>query len=411
MDQEAAAVTSGLPLQGVRVIDFGQAVAVPFATQWLALMGAEVIVVESHHRLGNRVWPPFADDVQGLNRSGLFNLYQGNKLSCTLNLRTEGGREIARALVRIADAVTENYSTGTMERLGLGYREVVKLRPDLIMLSMSAVGRSGPMKNFVGFHSAVLMMSGLAALTGYPGGHPRIMGSVFPDPVSGMYAVFAVLGALYRRSKTGLGQYVEVAMTEAMMALMPEAIFDYTLNNREPERVGNRDPAKAPHDVYRCRGEDAWIAISVGSDEQWAAMCDAMGHEEWRRDPRFADALARWGHREELNALVQTWTAERTPREATCRLQAAGVPAGPSFTTADLLEDPHLRERGFVVEVDHPEVGRRLMGTVPWKTSDLPPVEHRHAPLLGEHNHYVLCELLGLSPREVERLIEAGVVD
>ena len=399
-----------LPLQGIRVIDFGQFVAVPFATQWMALMGAEVIVVESHERLSNRMRPPFAEGVQGVNRSGGFQSCYRNKLGCTLNLRTDQGREIVLALARISDVVADNYSTGTMEKLGLGYRELVEARPNIIMASLGAVGRTGPQKNIVGLHSVILMFSGLAAITGYPQGRPRVVGSVFPDPISGAYSVFAILGALFRRSKTGQGQYIDVSMTEAMMSLMPEAIIDYTLNNREPMRVGNRDPAKAPHGVYRCRGDDAWIAISVGSDDQWKVLCRAVGHSEWADDPRFSDSLSRWRHQDDLDPLIQSWTRERNPEEAMGHLQEAGVPAGPSLSAAGLLVDPHLRQREFAVEVDHPEVGRRVMGNVPWKISDLPPVVHRHAPLWGQHNHYVLCELLGYSPEQVEQLVQDRVV-
>ena len=403
-------MSAGLPLDGIRVMDFGQAVATPFAAQWLGVMGAEVIRVESNLRLRNREWPPFADDIPGVNRAGLFNLYQGNKLGCTLNLRTEKGRQIVRDLVSISDVVAENFSTGTMEKLGLGYQDLVALRPDIIMLSMSALGRSGPMRHFVGFHSAVLMFSGLADITGYPEGHPRILGSVFPDPVSAMYAVYALLGALYGRARTGRGQFIDVAMTEAMLTLMPEAIADYTLNGRLPQRVGNRDPVKAPHGVYRCKDEDTWIAISVGSDAEWEALCRVTGNPSWGLDPRFSDALARWQYQDDLDALVEGWTRQMGSAEAMVQLQEAGVTAGRSLTTADLLEDPHLRERGFIVEVDHPEVGRRPMGSVPWKISDIPPIEHRYAPLLGEHNQYILCELLGLSPGHVERLVEEKVV-
>ena len=399
-----------LPLQGIRVIDFGQFVAVPFATQWMALMGAEVIVVESHERLSNRMRPPFADGIQGVNRSGGFQSCYRNKLGCTLNLRTDKGRDIVLELARISDVVADNYSTGTMEKLGLGYQDLVNVRSDIIMVSLGAVGRTGPQKNIVGLHSVILMFSGLAAITGYPQGHPRVVGSVFPDPVSGAYSVFAVLLALFRRSKTGHGQYIDAAMTEAMMTLMPEAIIDYTLNHREPERVGNRDPAKAPHGVYRCKGDDAWVAISVGSDDQWKALCDAVGHSEWADDPRFSDCLVRWRHQEELDALVQLWTRERLPDEAMGHLQGTGVPAGSSLSAAGILSDSHLRQREFVVEVDHPEVGRRSMGNVPWKISDLPSVEQLHAPLFGQHNQYVLCELLGYSPEQVEQLVKDRVV-
>lgn len=267
------------------------------------------------------------------------------------------------------------------------------------------------MKQFVGFHSAVTMLSGLAAITGYPQDHPRVLGSVFPDPLSGMYAVFALLAGLYRRSRTGAGGHIDVAMTEAMMALMPEAIIDYTLNSRESRRAGNADLSKAPYGVYRCRGEDTWLAISVSSDGQWTSLCDATGNPEWSDDPRFSDALTRWNHRDGLDLLVQSWTSEQDPEEAMALLQGAGVPAGRSLTALDLLEDAHLRERGFIVEVDHPEVGRRPTPGVPWRITDLPAVEVRHAPLFAEHNQYVLCELLGLTTRQVERLAREGAVN
>ena len=404
-------MSGNLPLKGIRIVDLGQILAMPFATQWAALMGAEVISLESRERLSHRFRPPYADDVPGIHRSGGFNMSSANKLSCSVNLRSEEGHAIVLDLVRVADVMTENFSTGTLERLGLGYPELVRVRPDIILLSLSAAGRTGPMKQFVGFHSAVTMLSGLAAITGYPQDHPRVLGSVFPDPLSGMYAVFALLAGLYRRSRTGAGGHIDVAMTEAMMALMPEAIIDYTLNGRESRRAGNADLSKAPYGVYRCRGEDTWLAISVSSDGQWTSLCDATGNPEWSDDPRFSNALTRWNHRDGLDLLVQSWTSEQDPEEAMALLQGAGVPAGRSLTALDLLEDAHLRERGFIVEVDHPEVGRRPTPGVPWRITDLPAVEVRHAPLFAEHNQYVLCELLGLTTRQVERLAREGAVN
>ena len=265
--------TGRLPLNGLRVVDFGHIVAMPFASQWLAFMGAQVICIESRQRPVNRMRPPYADGNPGVNRSGAFNLLNMSKLSLTVNLREEAGRQIVQDLVRQSDVVTENFSTGTMEKLGLGYRELVRLRPDLVMLSVSAAGRTGPMKDFVGFHAAVLMLSGMASITGYSGGHPRGLGSYFPDPLSGMYGVYALLLALYHRRKTGEGGYIDVAMTEAMMSIMPEPIIDYTMNSQQPERAGNMDRIRAPHGVYPCEGVDAWVAISVGSEAEWRALC------------------------------------------------------------------------------------------------------------------------------------------
>ncbi len=398
------------PLEGIRVADFGQVVAVPFTAQVLAWLGAEVILIESRHHLTNRILPPFAEGTAGLNRSGAFNLVNANKLSCTLDLSRPEGVELAKRLISISDVMVENYSTGAFEKLGLGYETVRRLKPDIIYLSLASFGRTGPMKDFVGFHSVANLFSGLAAVTGYPGGHPRILGGIFPDFLSSSYCLLAILEALHHRSKTGEGQYIEVSMTEALTTLVPEAVVDYGLNGREPERAGNRDKWKVPHNVYRCQGDQKWVAISVSTDAQWEALCQAMDHAEWARDPRFADAASRWKHQEALDPLVQSWTQEREPYEVMTTLQGAGVAAAPVLNSGELLRDPHLVERDFVAWVDHPETGRRPIGNVAWKIDGTRPAEYQHAPLLWEHNEYVLEELLHLPKAEIQRLTEAGVL-
>ena len=398
------------PLKGIRVVDFGQIVAMPFTAQVLAWLGAEVVLVETQQRLTTRVWPPFAEGVSGVNRSGGFNSVNNDKLGCTLNLRDPQGLELARRLISISDIVAENYSTGTMERLGLGYDAVRGIRPDIIYLSLAAFGHTGPMKDLAGFHSVINLFSGLAAITGHPGAHPRILGGIFPDAFSGCYCLLAVLEALYHRSKTGEGQYIDVAMTEALATLLPEAVMDYTLNGREAERVGNRDKVKVPHDVYRCKGEEKWVAISVDDDTQWAALGTAMGHPELVQDARFATAAGRRENQVVLDRIIESWTLDREPWEATEALQAAGVAAAPVMDSAEVLQDPHLTERGFVAWVDHPETGRRPMGTVSWSINGQRRTEYRPAPRLGEHNHYVFCQLLAVPEEELERLTDAGVI-
>ena len=398
------------PLTGIRVADFGQIVAMPFTAQILGWLGAEVILVETQQRLTTRVWPPFAEAVPGVNRSGGFNSINNGKLGCTLNLGHPRGMELAKGLISISDIVAENYSTGTMERMGLGYDAVRRLRPDIIYLSLAAFGRTGPMKDLAGFHSVINLFSGLAAVTGHPGSHPRILGGIFPDGLSGCYCILAVLEALYHRSKTGEGQYIDVSMTEALATLLPEAIMDYTLNGREAERVGNQDKIKVPHNVYRCRGEQKWVAISVDGDDQWEALVVAMNQPELVNDGRFAGAAARRENQEALDSIIQSWTLDREPWQVTEGLQAAGVAAAPVLDSDEVLSDPHLNERGFVAWVDHPETGRRPMGTVSWSINGQRDSEYRPSPLLGEHNQYVFGELLNLPEDEVQGLIEAGVI-
>jgi len=402
---------NNLPLAGVRVADFGQIIAIPFTAQVLAWLGAEVILVESRQRLTTRVWPPFADAVPGVNRSGGFNLVNTGKLSCTLNLREEEGVDLARRIIAISDVVMENFSTGTMDRLGLGYETARQLRPDIVYLSLGAFGRTGPMMNLVGFHSVINLFSGLAAVTGYPGGHPRILGAIFPDVFSGCYCLLALLEALYHRSTTGQGQFIEVAMTEALTTLLPEAVMNYTLNGKEEGTVGNRHAAKAPHNVFRCKGEQKWVAISVATDSQWESLAQAMDHPEWVRDPRFADGAGRLAHLDDLDTVIESWTREREPSEAVAVLQRAGVAAAPVLDSAEVLRDPHLVDRQFITQVDHPETGRRPMGTVSWSFDGERAVRVGRSPLLGEHNGYVLRELLDLSEADLQRLTEAGVID
>ena len=399
-----------LPLQGIRVADFGQIIAAPFTSQMLAWLGAEVVLIETESRMTTRVWPPFADGEFGIDRSGGFNLVNSNKLSCTLDLRHPDALELAKDIIGISDVLVENYSTGAMERMGLGYDAVKKLRPDIVYLSLGAFGRSGPFKDLTGFHSVINLFSGLAAVTGHPGSHPRIMGGLIPDAFSGCYCVLAVLEALYHRSRTGEGQYVEASMTEALTGLIPEAVMEYSLTGKEQERVGNRDGRKAPHNMFRCLGEEKWVAISVETDAQFRALSQAAGRGDWADDARFTTASARLENQDALELLLQEWTAEREVAEVVAALQAAGVPAAPVADTAEVLTDPHLVERGFVARLDHPVVGVRPIPTLPWATDGQRVSDLRPAPRFGEHNPWVLKELLQVSDEEYDRLVASGAI-
>lgn len=399
-----------LPLDGTRVLDLGQFIAMPFCTQWLAWMGAEVIVVESRRHLTSRSAPPFAPGHEGdPDASGYFNLLYGSKKSCTIDMTTEAGRGLVRRLAAVSDVMVDNFSTGVLEKLGLGYDVIRPLNPALVMVSCGAFGRTGPMRHAMGFHSAVNLFSGVADVTGYPGGHPRILGGVLPDPLGGAYSVFAILAALHHRRRTGHGQFIDLAMYETMLPLIPEAVIDLTLNGVDPVRIGNRDRVKAPHGIYRGRDADTWVAISVAGEEEWRLFCAAAGHPEWASDPRFADAAARHANADALDRLVEGWTRGHTPREATEILQRAGVAAGPVLGADDLLRDPQLRARGLVVENDHPTGGRRPQLGVPWRTDSVA-IEYRRAPLLGEHTHEVLTKLLGFSEAEYAALETDGVL-
>ena len=398
------------PLQGIRVADFGQVIAAPVTAQMLGWLGAEVILVETESRFTTRVWPPFADGEFGINRSGGFNLVNNNKLSCSLDLRQPEALELAKGIIGVSDVLVENYATGVMEHLGLGYEEARRLRPDIVYMSLGAFGRSGPFKNLTGFHSVINLFSGLADVTGYPGTHPRIIGGLIPDAFSGCYCVLAVLEALYHRARTGEGQFIEVSMTEAMTGMIPEAVMEYSLTGKEYERNGNRDGRKAPHNVFRCLGEEQWAAISVETDGQFRALSQAAGNPGWADDARFATGAARLANQDALEAAVQGWTAGLEVKEVVATLQAAGVPAAQVKNSAEVLADPHLLERGFITHPEHTVAGKRPVPGLPWAADGERGKELRAAPMFGQHNEWVLKELLRVADEDYERLVSSGAI-
>ncbi len=401
---------ASLPLQGIRVADFGQVIAAPVTAQMLGWLGAEVILVETQSRFTTRVWPPFAGGEFGINRSGGFNLVNNNKLSCSLDLRHPDALDVAKGIIGVSDVLVENYATGVMENLGLGYSEVKKLRPDIVYMSLAAFGRSGSFKGLTGFHSVINLFSGLADVTGYPGSHPRIMGGLIPDAFSGCYGVLAVLEALYHRSRTGEGQFVEVSMTEALTGMIPEAVMKHSLTGEEQVKAGNRDGRKAPHNVFRCLGDEKWVAISVATDEQFRALSHACGHPGWADEPRFATIRTRLENQDTLEAHLQQWTAGQEVEDVVAALQAAGIPSAPVFDSAEVLADPHLVERGFVADVEHSVAGTRPVLSLPWAADGRRVDDLRSAPTFGQHNQWVLKELLHVPDEEYERLVSSGAI-
>ena len=401
---------SSLPLDGIRIADFGTVITGPWATHLLATMGAEVIKVESMRRPdGLRTLPIWADGIPGVNRS-IFNVYNCSKKSCTIDLSRSEGAELARALVKISDVVVECFGFGVMERLGLGYAMLKELKPDIIMLSISGPGRTGPEKEYLCYGHTIHAYCGLTGLTGYLHGPPTGLGTTYTDPLTGLAGTFAMLTALYHRANTGEGQYIDLSMSEITMAQLPEAIMDYTMNQRERGRQGNRDDIMAPHNCYPCKGEDKWVAISVSNDEEWKAFCAAIGSPEWTRDEQFSDQYSRWQNQDELDRLVGEWTRNYTSYEVMEILQKAGVAAGPSLNSDEIVTDPHLNERDFFVALDHPEVGKRVLTGRPWKLSAIPKANYHCAPLFGEHNDYVFGELLGLSKDKIAELVKEKVI-
>ena len=405
--------TGSLPLQGVRVIDFGQYIAAPFAAKWLAALGADVVHVESSQNpFDYRVVPPFADDVGGMNRAAGYNVLNAGKRSIALNLRTQEGQSVARRLSLQGDVLIENYSTGMMSRWGLGYMELAVDNPRLIYTSIAAFGRTGPLKDYGGLHSIVNAFSGLADVTGYAGGgHPRILGSYFPDVVSGTYAVLATLAALRDREVSSQGQFIDLAMTECLMTLLTEPIFSHSIGDHAPNRDGNHHPRHAPHNVYRCAGDDQWIAIAIRTDAEWRGLCEAMGRMDWQGDNRFAAAAGRKSLEPVLDDGISAWASHRTKEDIAASLVQAGVPAAPVLNPREVVENPHLSDRGFIAAFDHPEVGSRRGASIPWRVDGAIAGKRRPAPLAGQYHREVLKQWLGMPDADIQSLEDAGVLE
>jgi len=398
-------------LQGVRVADFTWLWAGAYATGLMALLGAEVIKIESMSSVDQTRTMTFTigKAFEGVENSPVFNTINLNKMSVKLNLKRPEAVELAKRIVQISDVVAENMRPGTMERLGLSYDVLKEIKPDIIMLSSSAFGSKGPLRTYGGYAPNFACGSGLANLTGYSDGTPNPMtGST--DLMSAITGAFAVVAALNCRQQTGEGQYIDLSSVESQSALAGDALMEYLMNGRVQHRRGNRDRIMAPHNCYRCRGEDKWVSIAIATTEEWDALCRVMGNPDWAREPRFADAYSRWSNQEELDRLVTEWTINHTHYEVTEMLQNAGVAAIPSLSNEEIVNDPHFRHRGISTTVEHPVMGEQVVFGVPWRFSKTPSIVTKASPLMGESNDYVFGELLGLSDDEISRLTEEGAI-
>ncbi len=400
------------PLEGIRIIDFGWILSVPYAGGWLGSLGAEVIRVESNTRLepGRTGLSGTADGIDGVNRSGIWNCLNHSKLGVTLNIRDPEAQKLVKELVAVSDVVIENFSTGVLERQGLAYEDLRQVRPDLIMLSGSSMGTVGPDRASTGFGPNVCSYAGQPSITGYEGGQPQNLGGNWPDYLVGTMMVHSVLSALWHRRKTGEGQRIEISMAEVVTSMIAEVLLDYTMNGRAPQRIGNHDPHMSPHNVYRCAGDDQWVAIAVQSDDEWAKVCKVMGRPELASDDRFATFEARKRNESTLDDLIGAWACRRSPEEVTQLLQKEKVAAGPVLEVMSLMVDPHFRERGNIIEMDHTEVGPREVAGLPIRFSDMPRTACYSAPLLGEHNDDVFCGLLGHDSPVIDRLKDTHAI-
>jgi benzylsuccinate CoA-transferase BbsF subunit len=333
------------------------------------------------------------------------------KKSITLNMNEPGAVELAKKLVKMCDVVTENFGGPVLERWGLGYEELKKIKPDIIYYAGSGYGRSGPHRSRPSYAEIIEAYDGSTYLNGYPGGEPATVGvSPWTDATQAMHGAFAIMAALYHRDRTGGGQYIDAAMLEGSANFLGEMVMGYTMNGVLGERMGNRDKIMAPHGCYRCQGNDEWVAIAVGSQAEWQAFVKAIGSPDWAEKAEFKDELGRRQNQDELDRLVEEWTRKYHQYEVMEILQKAGVAAGVSLNVKDLVTDPQLKARRFFVDIEHPVIGRMTLPGLPWRSEGRQKGNYSSPPLLGEHNDYIFGELLGLTNEEIARLKEEKVI-
>ena len=407
--------SSRLPLEGIRVLDFSWVWAGPYGCRALAELGAEVIKIEGHKRsdLTRRsvVWPlPDSVPTKVRPNQGLGNVTVNlNKKSLTLDLSKPDGVRIARQLAAKSDLVIDNMRPGAMDKLGLGYEELKKVRGDIIVATLSSRGYGGPHTDYLGFATIHQAVGGAAYISGHPESHPTHGTPGDADLMNGLTLAYACLAALNHRTKTGEGQFIDFSQCEGVTSLVGETLLGYAMTGRIQERLGNRHPFYCPHNVYRCWGVDRWLALEIHSDREFALMAEILARPDLAEDSRFADRASRKQNEKELDRIIESWTSQRDRDWMVNEFCKAGLAASPSREARDVYADSHFRQRNAFLQIEHPEIGPLEIVDTPWKISGLQK-PNRHAPLLGEHNDYVLKNLLGLSDEEVKKLQEKEII-
>ena len=399
------------PLEGIRVTDFFWLIAGPAASRVLSDFGAEVIKVETRHRMDTireaGVWPP---EPSPSSPNSVFNDTNTGKRSVTLNLNDPRGIELAKQLVRKSDIVTNNFTGVRMDQWGLGYDELVKVKPDIIMLSMPVMGTTGPYRHYGSVGNGVIAYAGLDTNMGFPGRPPAGIAPLYSDFATPYAAVAALMAALHHRARTGEGQFIDLAQFQASVGLLGTGVLEYTSSGTVPSPPGNRSADGCPHGAFPCAGEDRWCVIAVASDDEWRRLCEAIDRPELASDARFATHAERKRHEDALDELLAQWTGQRDPWEVTRLLQERGVMAGVVQNVEDVVDrDPHLSRYHFqqVPDAD---------GTVTYTTHGQPArldgraARLERAPMLGEHNEYVFKQLLGVSDEQYAQLLIDEVI-
>jgi benzylsuccinate CoA-transferase BbsF subunit len=400
------------PLTGLHVLDFTNTVLGPSTTRYLADNGATVVRVESMaHPETTRIASPFAGGDPHMDRSGYFATHNAGKMSITVNMKKPRARSVIDRLIAWADILIESFAPGVMARWNLGYEEVRKIKPDIIMASTCLQGQTGPRSPHRGYGQMASALAGWFELTGWPDGDPVGPYSAYSDFVDWNFLLISLLSALDYRRQTGEGQYIDQSQLESSLYFMLPALMDFDANGRVNRRMGNRDNTASPHGVYQCRGEDRWCAIAVTDEEEWRSFCSVLEKPEWVSDDRLNSADGRKSHEEVLDRQIEDWTLTRDAEDVMNTLQSAGIPAGVVQHAGDLFEDPQLKHRQHFHPLKHAEMGSYHIATSPFKLGNSDTTPLSAAPLLGEHTEMVLKEFLKMSEEEVTELVVDGALE
>src|SRR5271155_1469600 len=398
----------------LRVLDISMGWAGPLVGQMFAEMGAEVVKVEDTHHFdwwrGSLSMAPPA--MQPIERAAVFNTANRGKRGVTLDLASARGIEILKRLIEVSDILVENFSPGVMDRLGLGYESVSAINPRLIMISMPSFGSDGPESNARGYGNTVEAMAGVTGLTGYHDGDGQryTLSNALGDPVGGLHGVFALMVALRERERSGRGQLIELAQVESLIPFVADAMLDFQFTGKVPAARGNRHREHAPHGIYRCAGDDNWIALACETDAEWRSLAIALGIARIADDPRFASASARKANEDALDAGLSRATAQLSADDCVTRLHEAGVLAAPVNSAPAVMADPQIQSRDYFVAIDRAVVGTQLYPGAVARIPETPLRADAPAPLLGEHNRQVFTEVLGMSEDEIAELEGSGVI-
>lgn len=398
---------------GIKVVEFAWAWIGPLIGKYIADHGGMVVTIESRTQPDIcRTVPPYKDNIPGFDRTGPWTEVHSDRYSMTLNLRHPKKMEVVEKLIKWGDIVTENFTPGIMQKLGLGYEELRKINPEIIMLSSGMQGQTGPHALHPGMGMLIASLLGYNGLTGWPDRLPSGTWGALADHISPRFGAAALIAALIYRKRTGRGQHLDLSTFESTLQFLSVPILDYLVNGRVASRTGNRHPFAAPHGVYPCKGKDRWCSIGILTEKEWNDFRTFLGQSEtWVRDKKFSTVFDRKEHEDELDKLVASWSLKYTAEQVMSLLQAVNISCGVVYNGYDLLHCPQFASRKFFCSLKHSEIGDQIYDNPPFKLSRTPTQLKRAAPLLGEHTEYVSTQLLGISDEEFVTLLTEGVFE